>query len=99
MKLRFGKAPRWVLGLAAMTMTIVPFGTKRLDRAGWQALVESMVAKGAVVPDQDMPILLDYLVKNFNPQVPLPAAPGGRGGRGGAAAVAPEDAAAVNVLN
>jgi len=36
-----------------------------LDKAGWEGLVASMVSNGAQVESKDMPVLIDYLVKNF----------------------------------
>jgi len=36
-----------------------------LDKAGWEGLVASMVSNGAQVDAKDMPVLIDYLVKNF----------------------------------
>jgi len=51
-----------------------------MDRAGWQALIETMKQKGAVLSDDDRSILLDWLVAKFGPdskpfqptQVPSP---------------------------
>jgi cytochrome c5 len=37
----------------------------KLDKAGWEGLVASMVSNGAQVDSKDMPVLIDYLVKNF----------------------------------
>jgi len=39
-----------------------------LDKAGWEGLVASMVSNGAQVDSKDMPVLIDYLVKNFGPE-------------------------------
>src|SRR5262245_64300908 len=36
-----------------------------LDKDGWEGLVASMVSNGAQVDSKDMPVLIDYLVKNF----------------------------------
>jgi cytochrome c5 len=36
-----------------------------LDKDGWEGLVSSMVSNGAQVDSKDMPVLIDYLVKNF----------------------------------
>src|SRR5262245_37610164 len=41
-----------------------------LDKAGWEGLVSSMVSNGAQVDAKDMPVLIDYLVKNFGPAQP-----------------------------
>jgi hypothetical protein len=38
-----------------------------LDRDGWQKMIVSMKAKGAVITDADASILLDYLVNSFGP--------------------------------
>jgi cytochrome c5 len=51
-----------------------------LDKDGWEGLVASMVSNGAQVDSKDMPVLVDYLVKNFGtakPAVPAQAAGGG----------------------
>jgi glucose dehydrogenase len=37
----------------------------RLTRSGWQATVEDMVERGAVVPRGDLPALVDYLARHF----------------------------------
>jgi hypothetical protein len=39
-----------------------------LDKDAWKAMVDVMVASGAEVSADEMPVLLDYLVKNFGPQ-------------------------------
>jgi len=39
----------------------------KLDKSGWEGLVASMVSNGAQVDSKDMPVLVDYLVKNFGP--------------------------------
>lgn len=41
-----------------------------LDKSGWEGLVASMVSNGAQVDAKDMPVLIDYLVKNFGPEKP-----------------------------
>src|SRR5439155_24452122 len=38
-----------------------------MDRAGWQALIETMKEKGAVISAEDRSILLDWLVAKFGP--------------------------------
>ena len=37
----------------------------RQDRAGWQATVSKMVASGMKATDDEIALVLDYLVKNF----------------------------------
>jgi len=61
-----------------------------LDKEGWEGLVSSMVSNGAQVDSKEMPVLIDYLVKNFG--MAKPAGPQAQGG--GAAS----DAAAKKVL-
>jgi cytochrome c5 len=41
--------------------------TQALDAAGWQAVVESMIEKGAKVEKADVPMLSVYLEGNFGP--------------------------------
>jgi cytochrome c5 len=61
----------------------------KLDKAGWEGLVSSMVSNGAQVDTKDFPVLVDYLVKNFGP-----AKAGGQEPAGGAG----NDAAAKKIL-
>ena len=37
------------------------------DEAAWKDTVDRMIAMGAVVPDDQVKVLVDYLVKNFPP--------------------------------
>ncbi len=41
--------------------------TQALDEEGWTKIVNSMVEKGAKVPKDDIPVLIDYLVDTFGP--------------------------------
>jgi cytochrome c5 len=41
--------------------------TQALDAAGWTKLVESMIAKGATVKKEDLPVLIEYLVEQHGP--------------------------------
>jgi cytochrome c5 len=50
-----------------------PIQTQALDKEGWAKMVASMVDKGAEVKPDEMPVLLDYLVKTHGP---LPEGPG-----------------------
>jgi cytochrome c5 len=60
------------------------------DRAAWESVVYGMVGNGADVKDADIPVLVNYLFKNYGPPKDAPkpaapaapAAPAGRGGRG-----------------
>jgi len=50
-----------------------------MDRAGWQKLIDSMKAKGAIIPDDNQSILLDWLSTKFGPDTkpfPRPKAAG-----------------------
>lgn len=38
-----------------------------LDSEGWTTLIQSMIAKGAVVKPEDLPVLVEYLVKHHGP--------------------------------
>jgi hypothetical protein len=46
---------------------------ERLDRGGWQSVIDSMKAEGAEIDKADEPVLLAYLVRNFGPGGPPPA--------------------------
>ena len=49
------------------------YAYQALDRAGWRRLVGAMQEKGAVVADDDLPVLLDWLVAEFGPDsTPFP---------------------------
>ena len=50
-----------------------PIETRALDEIAWTKEVASMIEKGAVVEAEDVPILVDYLVKSHGP---LPDGPG-----------------------
>jgi cytochrome c5 len=62
----------------------------RLDKEGWEGIVSSMMANGAAVDAKDLPVLIDYLVRNFGK---APAA-----GQGSGNAAANNDAAARKIL-
>jgi cytochrome c1 len=47
--------------------------TQALDEAGWTKNVKAMIEKGAEVKPDDVPVLVDYLVRNHGP---LPDGPG-----------------------
>lgn len=48
------------------------FTHQRHDKAGWSTIINQMIAKGADGSDDDFAKILDYLVTNFNPSVPVP---------------------------
>ena len=39
--------------------------SKQLDKDSWEGMVTSMKDKGAELKDEDIPVLVDYLTKNF----------------------------------
>ena len=43
---------------------------KRLDKAGWDTEVDKMVLLGAKIPDEEVPVIIEYMAKHFNPSVP-----------------------------
>jgi cytochrome c5 len=45
---------------------------RRTDAAGWKAIVEDMVySKGTPAPEEDIPVIADYLAEHFGPATPL----------------------------
>ncbi len=62
-----------------------------LDKEGWEGLVSSMVSNGAQVDAKDMPVLIDYLVKNFGPAKPAGQAQAAGGNNDAAAKKILED--------
>ncbi len=50
-----------------------PIQTQALDKDGWTRMLSSMIDKGAEVKPDELPVLLDFLVKNHGP---LPDGPG-----------------------
>ena len=62
-----GPARRVILKSCTVCHGLDIYATKALDRAGWQAQVDAMKAKGAVITDADASVLLDYLTSNFGP--------------------------------
>ncbi len=60
------------------------------DKAAWEGIVYGMVGNGADVKDAEIPVLVNYLFKNYGPPKDAPkpaapaapAAPAGRGARG-----------------
>jgi cytochrome c5 len=50
-----------------------PIQTQAMDKDGWTRVVNAMIEKGAQVKADDMPALLEYLVRYYGP---LPEGPG-----------------------
>jgi hypothetical protein len=44
-----------------------PIQTQALDKDGWTRMLASMIDKGAEVKPDELPVLLDFLVKNHGP--------------------------------
>ena len=47
--------------------------TQAMDLAGWTKTIHSMVAQGAEVANEDIPVLAEYLARHYGP---MPAGPG-----------------------
>jgi cytochrome c5 len=52
---------------------------QHLNKDEWTDMVKIMVASGATVTDAEMPVLIDYLVKNFGPAAAADDNTGGGG--------------------
>lgn len=46
------------------------------DRENWEAVVKTMVAGGALLTNEEIPVVVDYLSNNFNKSVPGVVVPG-----------------------
>src|SRR2546426_829361 len=44
-----------------------PVQVQALDKEGWTKMVNSMIEKGAEVKSDELPILVDYLVRDHGP--------------------------------
>ena len=44
-----------------------PIQMQAMDRTGWETLIQSMMEKGAEVPMEDLPVLVDYLTLEHGP--------------------------------
>jgi cytochrome c5 len=58
--------------------SLEPITRLHQDKERWEAMVSSMIAYGAQVNEKELPVLIDYLVKNFGPA-------GGSAGKSGSA--------------
>ena len=69
-----GGAVRQVILQACTTCHgIDDYAYHALDRAGWRQLVGTMQDKGAVIAEDDLSVLLDWLVAEFGPEsTPFP---------------------------
>jgi competence ComEA-like helix-hairpin-helix protein len=43
--------------------------TQRASRQGWESTIDYMIQRGAVIREEDVRIMVDYLTKNFGPHV------------------------------
>ena len=68
-----GPARRVILGSCTACHGIDDYAYNALDRVGWNALVDTMVDKGAAIAEKDRLTLLDWLVAEFGPDsTPFP---------------------------
>lgn len=44
----------------------------RLTREGWAAVIDNMITRGAIVSDEQYPVVLDYLSTHFLGEAPQP---------------------------
>jgi len=52
--------------VACHSLDYIPMNSPFLDRKGWEALVTKMIkAMGAPIAAEDVPGLVDYLVRNY----------------------------------
>lgn len=51
--------------------SFVVFTQSRATKDHWEAVVDDMVSRGAEASDDDITRIIDYLAKNFGPDVPL----------------------------
>ena len=51
--------------------------SQRRPSAQWASTVDQMIARGAQVTDEDYPVVVEYLSKNFAPPAAGAAAPAG----------------------
>ena len=70
-----GPARKVILKSCTVCHGLDPYATKALDKAGWQAEINSMKTMGAVISDDDSAVLLEYLAKTFGPDTAPPPAP------------------------
>jgi hypothetical protein len=52
--------------IACHSLDYIPLNSAFLDRKGWEGSVTKMIkVMGAQIPDNDVPTIVDYLVRNY----------------------------------
>ena len=67
-KLKEGEGKQTVEANCSMchSLDYIPVNSVFLNRAGWERTVNKMIkAMGAPIPDGDVPIIVEYLTKNY----------------------------------
>lgn len=62
-----GKNVEMVMGRCIICHSLETVAMQRLDRAGWEVVVERMISYGAPIPPDDKPVILDYLAAYLGP--------------------------------
>ena len=62
-----GKNVEMVMGRCIICHSLETVAMQRLDRAGWEVVVERMISYGAPIPPDDKPVILDYLTTYLGP--------------------------------
>jgi cytochrome c5 len=54
---------------ACHSLDYIPMNSPFLDRARWDAAIKKMIGPfGAPIDERDVPVILDYLARNYAPQ-------------------------------
>jgi len=74
-----GEGKQLVTDACGSCHDLEPITKQELDKEGWKDLIQRMVANGASIDDKQIPIITEYLAKNFGPKNSGAAAAGGGG--------------------
>jgi len=75
-----GEGKQVVTDACGSCHSLEPITKQELDKDGWKDIVQRMIANGASIDDKQVPLITDYLAKNFGPKNSGAAAQGGGGG-------------------
>ena len=64
-----GEGKQLVSEVCAACHSLESVTSQQLDKEGWKDVVTRMVASGASIDEKQVPIITEYLAKNFGPQV------------------------------
>ena len=74
-----GEGKQLVADVCAACHSLDDVTKQSLDKEGWKDVVQRMVANGASIDDKQVPVITEYLAKNFGPKNADAAAQGGGG--------------------